>query len=219
MARVLFPSNDSRTAGALNNISVTMQGLGRRKEAGEALSESLAMYRAIHAGDHPDIARAMGHSAVWNAVDGRYLEAEAFARDSLAMYQRLFAGPRRDPVAHAKLTLARVVAASGRMEEAEPLFKDAVAEQRLVAKDKDDPDTARVLHIYGHALLTGGRADEAAVPLREAVEIGTRLWPNAGLPRPHLAEWAETLADALSATGRSQEADEVRGLFAQPSSR
>ncbi len=213
MARELFAPGDSRIALAMNNVSITLAKLGEEKESREMIDGALELFRALYPSqDNPDLARALDHCAVRNAVAGNLTLAESLASEGLAMRRRLTPAGDED-LARSLVTLARVLAVSGRIDEAQPYFSEAVELHRRLAGGKDNYAIARTLAINGVQLFRAGRAAQAEPLLNESVEMGLRLYPIEKGVHPEVAEWATALANCLRKLGKPDQADSLIQKF------
>ena len=107
----------------------------RLGEAVKAFTECLAIYRRLHKGDHPDVARSLNNLGFLLQHQGKAAEAEPYWRAALAMRQRLFKGDHPD-VALSLNNLGALLQAQGKAAEAEPYYRAGLAmSQRLFKGD------------------------------------------------------------------------------------
>eukprot|EP00741_Cyanophora_paradoxa_P013228 tig00000178_g12777.t1 len=121
-------------------------------------------------------------------------------------------GPSHPNAAVTANNLAALYGALGRRDEAEALYKRALAIQEA-ALGPAHPDTAQSLHNLGVLLLERGRAEEAVPPLERALGA---LEPLLGAAHGHVRACAAWLAEGYGAVGRREEEAGLRARLSLP---
>jgi tetratricopeptide (TPR) repeat protein/tRNA A-37 threonylcarbamoyl transferase component Bud32 len=182
-------------------IGVTYHGLGLYDAAEPHLRRALEIRRALHQGDHADLAASLNELGHLMTSLGRYEPAEAHLREALAMY-RATRGDESAEVATALNNLAKVVFMSGRSGDSEPLWREALAIRRRALGDDDLLTISSVSNLAG-CLHGQGRLDEAEPLYREALARDRRLLGN---DHTDVSDVLHNLAALLTDTGRHAEA-------------
>ncbi len=166
------------------------------------LEPALRQARDLHAGDHLEVASAMGSLALLHYVEGELVEAERLHREVLAMVERCAPADLRR-IAGAQGTLAVTLQARGSFEAAERLYRDSLAiRRRLFAGDHDD--VAWCVQALA-TLLTARGENAAAEPLYlEALAMLRRLHPG---DSPQVATGLGHLAILLHRRGDLEQAE------------
>ncbi|MEO5822753.1 MAG: tetratricopeptide repeat-containing protein kinase family protein, partial [Vicinamibacteraceae bacterium] len=133
--RIPGPST-ARMTNLLNKAELVAAFDHAPKRAEPLLRDALAMARAIHAGDHGDIATCLASLASNLLRLAKLPDAEAAARESAAMAHRLH-GDRHEATLAAGLALARVLRAAGKPQEAERLLRESLPQARSLLGDGD----------------------------------------------------------------------------------
>ncbi|MBK8978544.1 MAG: tetratricopeptide repeat protein [Planctomycetes bacterium] len=129
--RAAVGDTDRRFAQSLSNLSQALVGLGRLEDAVALLQDNVVRLQKAGPPGEPALATLLGGLAQSLLDADRVAEAEAPARQQLAMLARGAPGTRDHCVAMARL--GRVLAAEGKLDEAEPLLVEAAT--KLLAPD------------------------------------------------------------------------------------
>ncbi len=188
-------------ADAHNAVGMTLTNLGHSAAARPHLERALAMRRAEHGDTHNRVAQQHSNLALWALKAGRLQQAEEQARRAVAIGQAL---PALPSMQHWRLMLlARTLMAQQRLDEAEPLLREAVglARKRFGA---DATDVHRVLRELG--LLQAQRHDwpAAVATYREALAAAEQ---GGDTGNPVHALTLSRLAVALAALGDASGAE------------
>lgn len=212
-------------ANSLDTLAAAYHIADRHTEALSVGRQATEIYRRLAKAD-PDahelgLARALNNLAVWCGALGQHADALTAIEEGIGSFRRF---AEADPDVHAPAlantldTLATVYITVGRYEEALTCGEQAAAAFRQLAHvtpDGYEPDLAMALTTTAKALL-----GQAADPLRalrtatEAADIYAR-WAER-LPHAYgsrLRTARSTLAEALEALGRTQEAADLRRLL------
>lgn len=182
-------------ADAHNAVGMTLSNLGRSAAARPHLERALAMRRAEFGDTHNRVAQLHNNLALWALAVGRLQEAEAQARRAVAIGRAL---PALPSLHHGRMTvLARTLMAQQRLDEAEPLLREAAG----LARERFGADTTylhRVLRDLG--LLQAQRRDwpAAVATYREALAAAEQ---GGDTGNPVHALTLSRLAVALAAMG------------------
>lgn len=179
------------TAIAYTNLAVNLNALARYREAEPLHRHAVAIGEAVLGKDDPQTALYLDNQAQNLAGLGRYEEARGLHTRALTIRRaRLGDGL---PVAVSLIGLAGDLDALGRTEDAEPLWREALAlRERLLPPDA--PGVANALHNLAANLVLQRRSAEAEPLFRRAMTIyaaGKRPYERAMI----MVGWAKTLAD------------------------
>jgi hypothetical protein len=206
-----------RLAGALNNLSIRLAGLGRREEALAAIEEATGVYRELAAARpdafRPDLAASLTNLSNGLGDLGRREEALAAIEEATDIRLEL-AAARPDAfgpdLALSLNNLSGRLGDLGRREDALAASQDAVAIRRELAAARPDafrPDLAQSLNNLSVHLAGLGRQEEALAASQEATAIRREL--AAARPdafRPDLASSLTNLSIRLADAGRREDA-------------
>ncbi|MFG6462105.1 tetratricopeptide repeat protein [Roseateles sp. DXS20W] len=182
-------------ADAHNAAGMTLSNLGRTAAARPHLDRALALRRAQFGDAHNQVAQLHNNLALWALAAGRPRDAEAQARQAVAIGQAL---PALPGLHHRRLTvLAMALMAQGRLDEAEPLLAQALAQARA-RYGADATYLHRVLRELGLLQARRGQWPAAAATYREALAAADQ---GGDTGNPVHALTLSRLADALAALG------------------
>jgi serine/threonine-protein kinase len=133
--------------------------------------DALAMNRRVYGDEHFLVAYAEARLAATLAEQGAIPRALALQQVAVARYRRT-AGERHPGTVGAVLGLAELERRRGRLQEAERLYRDAVAS--LDAINPNKPALARPLTNLGELLAASGRCTDAQAPLHRALKVARR---------------------------------------------
>lgn len=177
--KVELADDPAEQARLLNVVGIHHRTGARYDEAEAALTEALRIRRALHDGDHGDVAESLTELASLRIFVGG--EAEAMLREALAMRRRLH-GPEHPAVALSLSRLGQVLADRGDLEEAGPLIEEAL---RIRREQLGETDAATVssMHQLSSLRLSAGAFAEA----RDLQETALRLREETGMPAPGIS--------------------------------
>ncbi|HEX4960433.1 MAG TPA: serine/threonine-protein kinase [Thermoanaerobaculia bacterium] len=176
--------------------------LGHGEEARQALAESLAIWRRLHAEDHAGLAVRLNNLGALDLDQGDYDAAEARFREARTLYEKdVTATPEERAVNLDNLATVRLY--RGQLADAEGLYRAGLA-LRLGAFGRDDPRVSFSLRSL--SLLEYNRGDfVAAEPLlREALRIRLAAY---GPENTDLAPVLDLLGNVRLARGDPAEAE------------
>lgn len=201
-----------RPAGVTAELAETMHELARAHywagEYGEALplyTEALEIRRAVHAGDHPDIAFSLTHLAATKLRLGETEEAERLYDDALAMRRRLHGNEHPD-IAASLNNVGNMRLAMGRPEDAERYLRESLEMIRRLASP-DSLEVSNAANNLARVLLRRGSFSEAAELYRRALEIR-----EARLKATDGRVWASRSGLALSLLAELEGSETLDGL-------
>ena len=201
-------------ANSLDVLAGTFEDRGNLARAEALLREALAIASAGEVAlDAARIESNLGW-VLWKA--GAYAEAEPFLRAGVADVTAAYGMQHRN----ARLVrshLAHDLNSLGRIEEAEPVARDALA---LFRQAPSDRSVVTALLALAHALVEQGRVDEALPLLREALAIFDGQAPSRFNWMKGEAQSA--LGGVLGVRGQTEEAERLllagyESLLADPS--
>lgn len=155
-------------AEMLGVVGTVYARLGQYDRAVDLLERSLSLRRTEFGDRSLEVADALGDLGLVQIEQGTYGIAEANLRESLARRHDLL--PSNDPsIAESLNNLALALVAAGRLDEAEPLYLDAV--RILETQTEATPGRAEVYNNLGTLYQEQGRYDEAEPLHRKALAI------------------------------------------------
>jgi serine/threonine-protein kinase len=163
---------DPEVAGRLHSaLGSAYHSWGAYAEAQRVLQAALADLRAQHDGPHADVAEVLSLLGTVAHDRGELEAGLTWAREAEAMW-RVAGSPAQHATALTDVALS--LNSLRRREEAEPVFREALARQRQ-AHGGDHADIAWTLNNLAWGLHAMGRLDEAAGYYEEALAMLRRL--------------------------------------------
>ncbi len=159
----------SAQAAAHDAIGRTYQSLALYAEAESHLQEALELRRAIHDGDHADLARSLQHFGALLQDRNQFAEAQPFLQDALAMRRRLFPGDH-DDLAESLESVGLILQFRKDYHAAEDMHLQALVMNRRLHGD-DDPRVAYDLDLLGTLRINQSRFRDAEIAFREALRL------------------------------------------------
>jgi eukaryotic-like serine/threonine-protein kinase len=189
-------------AQVLARIGEAYVGLGGYRRAAPLFERALGLRRAVHRGDHRDVAESLWWLAVVRVDQADFDGSERLFRESLAMRRRLF-GDEHAEVAKGYTGVGFVRMSRGDARGAEAAFRRAAA---IVARDGGAPwrSIPHPRNGLANALVEQGRYVEAEPHAREAL-AGARA--EQGEDHPFVVIALANLARALHGKGEAAEAE------------
>jgi eukaryotic-like serine/threonine-protein kinase len=152
-------------AALRRSIGNSYHSLGRWESSRRQLEIALRLNRAFYGDENQHVVAAMDELDRPLQWLGRFPEAESLLRDALAMQKRI-SGAK--PNGRLISDLGSVLLVQGKLTQAEPVFREALAIRR---------DSARAHRDLGVVLDRQGKASEAEPLFRRAVEIDAGVDP------------------------------------------
>lgn len=193
------------TALALNNLGSFLNAVGRSEEAEPIMRRALRIRERTLGPSDPLTAQTLCTLGVIEFMQEEILLAESLLRQSLAIRERMDPPARRSDLAESQVSLARLLLATGRADEASPLASEASVNCRG-ALGPTHLRTLNAMHLRADTLAATGRRAESDRVHRDIVAAIESLAP----PRPRLL--AKVLGDYgrhLLAAGDAARALEV----------
>ena len=193
----------SSVAIALGSLARLCRAAGRHSEANPLFDSAIDAGHKALSREHPAVARALGYfprdrvashrnSTAMPIPTLRQLDGEEFSRE-------------HPDVAIQLNNLAYLYRAAGRLAEAEPLLKEALAITER-ALGREHPDIAISLNSLARLYRESGRYDEATLALKEAISISENM---VGREHPAVAIRLYNLGRLYSDMGRHDQAEAV----------
>ncbi|MGI9182014.1 MAG: protein kinase domain-containing protein [Longimicrobiaceae bacterium] len=194
-------------AQVLSRIGEAYIGLGFYPRAAPLLERALEQRRALHPGDHPDVAASLWWLSTMRIVEADFGEAESLFRESLAMRRRLF-GNEDPQVVEGLSGLGFAMLNRGGIRPAEQVYREALAIERQLPGGQPRMIPGP-LNGVAFSLIEQGRYAEAESHAREAL---ARAGAEQGEDHPFYMIALAHLARALHGKGEMAEAE---ALFRQ----
>ncbi|MEU4420160.1 tetratricopeptide repeat protein [Actinoplanes sp. NPDC024001] len=213
-------------AGALNNLGVNYNGIGRLTDAITPTEEAVGIYRKLSTDNPaylPNLASALNNLGVnYNGI-GRLTEAIAPTEEAVALRRKLsIDNPAYFPdLAGALNNLGIRYSDVGRRTDAITPTEEAVGICRKLSADNPAffPDLAMALTNLGSRYSEVGRRADAITPTEEAVALRRKLSTDNPAFLPDLAGALNNLGVSYSEVGRLTEAitptEEAVGIYRQ----
>ncbi len=176
-------------ASPLHNLALSLQRQGRLDEAREAAQQAIALKRA-EGRNQASIANTLAVLANIERERGLLDEALQHSQESLTLREGIY-GRNNVLIASGLRTHAEVLLARGDAEEAEALYREALA----LHEANGSLETIRAAEIQlglGRLLMELGRDDESVILLNRAAETARRELPH-GSPELNKFELATQL--------------------------
>ncbi len=189
------------TVGAMNDLAIVLDRMGKFAEEQKILEEVVAVKRRTLGPEDPVTLRSVNNLAVVLAMQGLLEDAVKLAKETLDI-QRRVDGPESITTLRSEYNLAIMQRHLGRWAEARPLFDESLQTLRRVF-GPDHQDTLRVVNGLGELLLDQRRPGEARALFEEALK-GQRS--VLGPTRDETLLTMINLADTARLQGRLDEA-------------
>ena len=207
-ARLLASEVGDQEAWQLRASVLTALGRLERRQGNLEIAEDLARQAIEIYRQNPELSSTNHGAAINNLAtilfsQERFAEAEERFRETLDVYrQAMEPGEGRALVAQLMDNLGAAIASQGRLDEAVPLFEQALAERRYFLS-ADHPRLADSLNNVGRSYLDLGQPERAEELHRQALQIREQAL---GPDHPRTAWSLDNLAYALTTQGRMDEA-------------
>jgi tetratricopeptide (TPR) repeat protein len=211
-----LPADDPALASSHNNLGLLHHRFDRWPQARSEYERALAIQRAAHGRPHPEIINTLGNLARLLPLMGEPEQGLARAEEALSMSREVH-GPDAVDTAWAAVAASDRLRATGRLEKAESLARDALR-IHLLREDplrRDSAFVAQAQYELAKILLSRGDPTAAAAELRGALDRYVLLYGDdhsfSSITRIRLAE---ALADAGHWEDASREAARLVDLLA-----
>ncbi len=193
-----FGPDTWETAAAWNRVGVACKFAGRYDEADDAYARALPVAEAF-VDEEPDLLATLLHN-LGGLAHSRHRPAfaEPFARRGLELRRTRCDDPIG--VAADAAALASILETVDRFDEAEPLYREALA---IYQDESDDYEAAMTMNGLAAVLRFAGRPAEAEPLFRDALAM---MEVERGPGHPETATVRNNLAMLLNATDRHEEA-------------
>ncbi len=183
-------------------LGTTFEDVGLSEEAVAQHERALELRRALHQGDHPDLAASLHDLASAIEANGRSAAAEPTAREAFEMRWRLFGDEDGDTL-QSHILLAWILTKKGDLEEA---LEHSLPAMDAWRRRPDDPrlrDAPKTLATVHRRL---GRNDLAETVFREELAAWRTLL---GPEHPVIANCLDNFGMVLVDNGKLDEAEAV----------
>lgn len=160
-------------AKTLTGLADLMTMDGRYDEAEPLFRESLAIRQQIDGGDSLEVAEGIEYLGMNLYDQGEYPAAEAMLRESNAMRRRILKSSPHPQLADGLNNEALIYWTEGRLEEAEKLFRDALAMSRVLLEE-DHPTITVNLNNLAMVIQDSGDFDSPEPMFREVIDSRKR---------------------------------------------
>jgi tetratricopeptide (TPR) repeat protein len=170
----------------MNNVALTLNALGRHKEALALIESSLRIHIRTLGSTHPQTATDLSNRGEILATMNDFPGALKTYQDANAIWEREF-GPMLPPVAYSLTGIGTTLVAMHRASEA-----IAPLERALDIRQKHDPDGARLGETefaLARALLAAHRDPSRSVLLAQAALKHYGQQTSSGAARSEIASW------------------------------
>ncbi len=192
---------DPETVGAMNDLAIVLDRMGKLAEEQKILEVVVAVKRRTLGPEDPSTLRSANNLAIALAMQGLLEDAVKLATETLEI-QRRNEGPESIFTLRSMYNVAIMRRQLGRWAEARPLFDESLETLRRVF-GPEHQDTLRVVNGLGELLLDQRRPVEARALFEEALK-GQRS--VLGPTRDETVLSMINLADTMRLQGRLDEA-------------
>jgi serine/threonine protein kinase/Flp pilus assembly protein TadD len=193
--------DDPETVGAMNDLAIVLNQVGKFADAQKILEEVVAVKRRALGPEDPLTLKSVNNLAIALALQGLLEDAVKLLEETLEI-QRRIEGPESITTLRSAYNLAIMRRHLGRWAGARPLFDESLQTLRRVF-GPDHQDTLRVVNGLGELLLDQRRPAEARALFEEAIEGQKRVL---GPTSEETVLTMINLADAARLQGRLAEA-------------
>jgi len=196
-------ADDAELATSITHLAATKWKLGNLDEAQSLFEESLAMRQRLFGDRDPDIAASLNNLGNLLVTRANYVQAEGYLRRSLEMITRIRSeDPNAVEISYAAHNLAKCLVHLGKYEEAEQLYRQALA-IRTMRLSPTHPSIAVTRLGLAEVLHRQNRPIDAEAFARDAVSQFAATYST---EHDELNEARQILAEVLAAQGRHAEA-------------
>ena len=182
-------------AESLLALSVLHQNLGKFAEAEASQRRALAIQRRQLGDEEPRVGDTLTDLSVTLLALAKYPAAEEVVREALAIHRKAPAG--QEAVAYDLNNLGSVLRRSGKLAEAETVYRDALVAARAVFGPAH-PQLTRTINNLAVVLRDEGDLAGAEPLMREALAMSRKLY---GEEHPDIALQLSNLASLVGARG------------------
>lgn len=168
--RLVGPANPE-VAQRLNTLGTIVYAAGRREEAERLFLEATQIFRDTLGPEHPMVATGLAHTAASRRDRGDLAGAGTMALEALAIRRRVFGQASADMLS----LLAGIRVKEGKLAEAEPLLREALAALRGAYGTNPHPGIVQALTELADLLEARGNGPEARALRDEAATLRAGL--------------------------------------------
>jgi eukaryotic-like serine/threonine-protein kinase len=163
-----FGLENPETVGAMNDLAIVLNQVGKFADAQKLLEEVVAVKRRTLGPEDPVTLRSVNNLAIALAMQGLIDDAVKLVEETLEI-QRRVEGPESITTLRSAYNLAIMRRHLGRWADARPLFDESLQTLRRVFSP-DHQDTLRVVNGLGELMLDQRRPEEARALFEEALK-------------------------------------------------
>ncbi len=186
-------------------IGVAYQGLGLFDEARSLLEDGLALRTERLPADHPDVAESQDALGLLRWETSDQAAADALFRQALDTRRRVL-GDRDEATLATLNNLALSLQAQGRLDDAEPIYRDVLRFRAEISGRA--ADRARASTMHNLAWLLSARGDARGADSAFAAVLGLRRELYTG-DHAYLANSLQALANSRTRIGQLTQADSL----------
>ena len=206
------------TATSMAWLSLALSYVGKNEEGIRIGRRAVELQRQLHPAGHEDLGVALYSTGVNLYESGDGTAAEVCLVEAVELLKRHL-GEQHGYYVASLVALGRAVEAGGRFDEAEALYRDAIAKGRSV-EGRYRIFLAQASATLGFGLTKNGRYREAAEPLAQAEVIYREIFgdsnPGSGLIKLDKARGRLFTGDTDGAAAEYGEAAEHLGRYYAP---
>ena len=206
------------TASSMAWLSLALSYLGKNEEGTRVGRRAVELLRQLHPAGHEDLGVALYSTGVNLQESGNAKAAEVHLAETVDVMKRHL-GEQHGYYVATLAALGRAVEAAGRFDEAEALYRDAIAKGRAV-EGRYRIFLAQASAILGFGLTNRGRYSEAVEPLAEAETIYREIFgdpnPSSGVIKLDKARGRLFAGDAEGAAAEYRDATEHLAQYYAP---
>jgi serine/threonine protein kinase len=205
LTRRLLGNDHVDLARTQSSLAKVLQAQGRNSEAEPLFVQSLAVYRKTHPEGSPDVAAGLKNlGSLIGEDEDRFPESEQLLRESLVIWRQLWEA-KDSGIFMAMIydALGALLQEEGKLEEAEPLLREAF-ESSIKVYGNSHPNVALCAYDLAILLTSKGDYDSADSLFHRSLDMRRRLFGNG---HSLVADSLDGLAELNRLQGKLSEAE------------